>query len=196
MGCIDCHEPHGRDPGDPDYRYRNLQWPSDPGREPIIKAFVKPGVTGLEAYEQSNIGYAAPNTKISDWREVSSICFDCHDIFKSAGYTKNADGIYIRHPSTDSERGIRAAINQDSSSTDPEHWRNGNSIGFEIGRLPFIVSGATNYMEATNVATKADKITNEVFCLTCHKAHGSRYKNSLRWSEDSNLGCQQCHNKG
>lgn len=206
MGCIDCHDPHGKSPNDPDYRYRNLRWPSDPGGEPIIKAFVKPGATGLEVYEQSNIGYTAPNTRTSDWREVSSICFDCHDIFKSDSYTKNSDGAYIRHPSADSERGIRAAINQHSSSStwftsvnpssDPEHWANGANIGFEIGRLPFIVPGATNYMEATTVATKADKVINEVFCLTCHKAHGSRYKHSLRWPENSNLGCQQCHNKG
>lgn len=197
VGCVDCHDPHGRGPSDPDYKYRNLQWASDPGGEPIIKAFVKSGVTGLEVYEQSNIGYAAPNTKTSDWREVTNICLDCHHTFKSDGYTRNSGGMYIRHPSTDSERGLWEAINQHGPpQTDPEHWENGTGIDFEIGRLPFIVSEATNYVEATTVATQTNKVTNEVFCLTCHKAHGSRYKNSLRWPEDSNLGCQQCHNKG
>lgn len=197
VACIDCHNPHGRDPSNLDYRYRNLQWASDPGGEPIIKAFVKPGATGLEVYEQSNIGYTAPDTQTSDWREVTNICLDCHRTFKSNGYTRNSDGTYIRHPSTDSERGIWEASNQHGPpQTDLEHWETGTDIGFEIDRLPFIVSGSTNYIEATTVATQTNNVTNEVFCLTCHKAHGSRYKNSLRWPEESNLGCQQCHNKG
>ena len=193
VGCIDCHDPHGKSTSAPDYKYRNLQWTSDPDSEPMIRAFVKPGVTGLDVYEQHNIGYTAPDTKTSDWREVTSICFDCHPAFKSDGYTRNSDGTCVRHPSTDSERGIWELINKHGApQTDPEHWRVGAGIGFAIGRLPFIVSGATGYTEAATVAAQ----TNEVFCLTCHKAHGSGYKNSLRWPANSNLGCQQCHNKG
>ncbi len=46
------------------------------------------------------------------------------------------------------------------------------------------------------VVANASGTTNEVFCLTCHKAHGAGHKNSLRWPQNSNLGCQQCHNKG
>ena len=186
IGCIDCHDPHGNQ------SYRNIRRASDPEHGPAIKAFVRPGVTGLQAYEQENIGYAAPNTKASDWREVSNICLVCHHTFSSDGYTRNSSGICIRHPSTDSERGIWEAIDRHGlPQTDPEHWKNGIGTGFAIGRVPFIVSGATNYTEATIV-----RRDNEVFCLTCHKAHGSNHSNSLRWSPNSSLGCQQCHNKG
>jgi hypothetical protein len=52
---------------------------------------------------------------------------------------------------------------------------------------------------------------NQVMCLTCHKAHGSKYDNMLVWPYarysgtgvptsyrpiDSNTACQQCHNRG
>ena len=197
IGCIDCHDPHGTDADDPVHSYRNLRSASKPDEGALFRAFVKPGVTGLVAYEQGNIGYTAPDTKASDWREVTSICFDCHHIFSEEGYTRNPDGVCIRHPSTDSERDVRESINRHGPpQTDPEHWKNGTGTGFAIGRVPFVVSGATDYAGTTAVVANASGTTNEVFCLTCHKAHGSGYKNSLRWSENSNLGCQQCHNKG
>jgi len=199
VGCIDCHDPHGRDTNDPDYRYRNLQWASSPGSEPIIKAFVNPDASGLEIYEQNNIGYAAPVSQTSDWREVTNICFDCHRNFTGYSYIKkppNENGAYIRHPSMDSERDIWSPIKHGPPQTDPVHWRNGTGIGFAIGRLPVVVSGAKDFATATAIATQTSKTTNEVFCLSCHKAHGSEYKDSLRWSANSNLGCQQCHNKG
>jgi len=198
IGCIDCHDPHGKEVDDTlNYSYRNLRSASNPDSGMIFRAFVKPGVTGLETYEQRNIGYTAPNTKVSKWREVTNICFDCHHTFNGESYTRNSSGVCIRHPSTDSERGIWEAIDRHGlPQTDPKHWENGTGIGFAMGRVPFIVSEATDYSRATSIATNGSRTTNEVFCLTCHKAHGSRYQNSLRWSIDSNLGCQQCHNKG
>ena len=197
IGCIDCHDPHGRNSDDPVYSYRNLRSPSEPDDGPLFRAFVKPGVTGLEVYEQRNIGYTAPDTKASDWREVTSICFDCHHIFSRDGYTRSSDGVCIRHPSTDSERNVREPINRHGApQTDPDHWKSGYGIGFAIGRVPFLVSGAVDYAGARTVVANDIETANEVFCLTCHRAHGSENRNSLRWSENSNLGCQQCHNKG
>lgn len=196
IGCTDCHEAHGRDPNNPDYRYRNLQSAYIPGSEPIIKAFVNPSATGLAVYEQSNIGYPAPTTGTGDWREVTYFCLDCHHTFSGYLYTRE-DGIEnghpIKHPVTDTLRGAWEPIDKYTGSTDPEHWVNGIGNGFEIDRLPFMVSGATNYDESKIVAPN-----NEVFCLTCHKAHGSDYESAMRWDyrRDSNSGCQQCHNKG
>lgn len=46
-----------------------------------------------------------------------------------------------------------------------------------------------------------DATDNEVFCLSCHKAHGSGNVFGLRWeygnsaSATHKAGCQQCHNK-
>lgn len=195
VGCINCHEPHGRDPTNPDYRYRNLQYAAMPGSEPIITAFVNPSATGLNVYERSNIGYAAPNN--STWREVTNICLDCHHTFSGYSYTREGNsetGHPIRHPNTDSEHDVWEPINKYSDwSTDPVHWENGTGIGFAIDRLPFIVKGATSYTEATTAAQN-----NEVFCLTCHKPHGNDNNSAMRWSyrENSSVGCQQCHNKG
>lgn len=194
VGCIDCHDPHGRSIDDPLHSYRNLRSLSKSGDGLIFRAFVRPGVTGLEVYERRNIGYTAPDRRASDWREVTGICFDCHHVFGEDGYTRNPDGVCIRHPSTDSERGIRETVNRHGAQqTDPECWENGIGTGFAIARVPFIVSGAAEYTDSGTAAVSA---SNEVFCLTCHKAHGSAYRNSLRWHENSNLGCQQCHNKG
>ncbi len=76
---------------------------------------------------------------------------------------------------------------------DVSNWIDDNGAGFGIGRLPFIVAGATTFSEAGTVSGD-----NSPFCLTCHKAHGSSYKSSLLWDyRDGNEGdgCQQCHNK-
>ncbi len=191
VGCTDCHDPHGNE------SYRNLRLASEPDNGTVIKAFVNPSVTGLQVYEQRNIAYVAPVTKASNWREVTNICFGCHHVASNEGYTRNSDGTPIRHPVTDSERGIWEAINKyKPPQTDPAHWKNGVGIGFTVDRVPFIVSDATNYSDAKTIATQSSSVTNEVFCLTCHKAHGSNYSFSLRWLPDSSLGCQQCHNKG
>ena len=36
----------------------------------MVKAFVNPSGSGLEVYEQKNIGYAAPDARVSGWREA------------------------------------------------------------------------------------------------------------------------------
>ena len=160
---------------------------------------MNPVATGLDVYEQANIGYAAPapGAPAGTWREVPNVCIDCHHNLSGYYYTRGnvEDGHPVKHPGTDSERGSQEPINKYAWGTDPAHWVAGDpGLGFSVGRLPFIVSGATSYAEATTVAEN-----NEVFCLSCHKAHGSDEESSLRWSyreDGDNAGCQQCHNKG
>jgi predicted CXXCH cytochrome family protein len=55
-----------------------------------------------------------------------------------------------------------------------------------------MVVGATDFATATTVAAN-----NEVFCLSCHKAHGSDQPFSTVWNYGSAnpAGCQQCHNR-
>jgi len=183
--CIDCHAQHGNN------NYRNLQWASDPGSEPEIRAFVKPGAAGFAKYERTNIGYVAPNEGDNSFREVTNICLDCHHVFSGDTYT-GGQGARKKHPVVDTERGVYLRINDTGNNTDPTHWVDGHGEGFSISRLPFIVFGATDYYAATTVAED-----NGVFCLSCHKAHGSEYDSSLRWdyANGSSEGCQQCHNK-
>jgi predicted CXXCH cytochrome family protein len=189
--CTDCHNPHGNS------GYRNLQWASSPNdpSQPKIIAFA--GATGIQKYNQNNIGYSAPQGD-NTWREVTNICIDCHHTFlsDSGGYYTGNTSPYIRHPNTNSEWGFFAPINRPGANTDPGHWVDGTGSGFEIPRLKFLVRGATSFGEATTVAPG-----NEVFCLSCHQAHGSANAFGLRWDYGTGpagtrqAGCQQCHNR-
>ena len=205
LGCLNCHDPHGRDRDDVDYRYRNLRWAEYPGLEPVIKAHVNPSPGApINVYERANIGYAAPAVQnpVPKWREVTNICMGCHHGFIGNYNTRLEDNGVLddcgRHPITYSESGVWEPINGRADvtevNTDPANWvlvSGGAGFTAETPRLPFLVKGATDYEGATTVA--AD---NEVFCLTCHKAHGSGNSFGLTWDYASNMdGCQQCHNK-
>ena len=87
---------------------------------------------------------------------------------------------------------------------DPLHWTSGIGEGFPdisggtnygIPRVPFQSPTAIDFTTSTTPSE-----TDEVFCGSCHKPHGSEYEQSLRWPyyEGGNAflaGCQQCHNK-
>ena len=205
VGCINCHDPHGRDRNSSEYRYRNLQWATYPGYEPIITAYMNMAASGLKVYERANITYVAPtptDPETPEWREVTNICIDCHHTLTGDGYTRDVVGsndTCERHPVTESERGVWEPIDRDkvnhpadpdSWATDPTNWTSAGT-GFDIPRLPFLVTGVTAYEPAGDIVAE----NNEVFCLSCHKAHGSANPFSLRWSATSNSGCQQCHNR-
>lgn len=190
--CTDCHVHHGNG------RYRNLQWASVPGGEPMIVALTRPGVSGMQKYSEDNTAYIAPVGSDSTYREVTNICIDCHHSFFAPSYTGNTTP-YHRHPGTNTESGFHAPINKTGGNTDPVNWMKGESgggNGFNVPRLPFIVAGDKDmgFAAATTVASN-----NEVFCLSCHKGHGSQYAFSLRWDGAGGPGisqaCQQCHNK-
>ena len=188
--CIDCHNPHGNG------YYRNLWWASDPGGEPPILASIRGGATGKARYEAANVAYPAPSA--GAWVEVTNMCIDCHHTFFAPWYTDSGGWVggfspYHRHPGTNTESSGLYPINRTGARTDPANWVNGGA-GFAVRRLPFVVVGATDFNTATVVAA-----TNQVFCLSCHKAHGSENPFSLRWdygsaSPTAAAGCQQCHN--
>lgn len=190
--CIDCHEVHGNG------RVRNLRWASYPGGEPAAFGLLmsNSALGNLARYERANVGYGTDNT--DNVREVTNMCTDCHHVF-SGGYYIDSDlpGVHKRHPAYDSERASTNSIAQGAArgTTDPAHWQNGTGAGFtNTPRLRFINSGATDFA-ATQVI---DPSKNGVFCLSCHKAHGSAYAFSLTWNPvgPTNFdGCEQCHNK-
>ena len=188
--CTDCHNPHGNG------YYRNLWWASDPGNEPPILASIRGGMTGKARYETANVGYPAPTGW--DWAEVTNMCIDCHHTFFAPYYTDKGESPggfspYHRHPGANTEWGGSYPINRSGAHTDPVNWVDGGA-GFTVRRLPFAVVGASDFNTATSVAAN-----NQVFCLSCHKAHGSENPFSLRWdygsgSATASAGCRQCHN--
>jgi hypothetical protein len=186
--CIDCHNPHGN--GNP----RNLQWASDPDGTPPIGLLVDPSASGLDKYESEHVSYGTLNTE--ELREASNICLDCHHIFSGESYIDpDGNGIHSRHPTYDSERNSPNHIDQgeDRGSTNPAHWELGSGSGF-IGteRVPFVGDGASEYGGGLVV----DASTNGVFCLSCHKAHGSDQAFSMTFPVEGTVnyvGCDQCH---
>lgn len=189
LTCIICHNPHGNP------SYRNLWWPSAPGEEVPIIAFANPDSSGMAKYQRANVRYGAPAVGDNSWREVTNMCYDCHHVFSGDSYTDpNSDGHWNRHPVTDTEQGARAYINA-GANADSVNWESGSGPEFDIGRLPFVVSGATDYASAGVVAPD-----NEVFCLCCHKAHGHTSSFGSLWNMgqpstpfEKTAGCRQCH---
>ena len=188
--CVDCHNPHGNP------SYRNLWWASAPGSEPPIIAFTNPDSSGIAKYQRANVRYGAPAPGDGTWREVTNICIDCHHVFTGTGYTDpDGSGHWNRHPGTDTERGARAYINREGANTDSINWESGEGPEFDIGRVPFVVSGATDFASAGAVTRN-----NEAFCLSCHKVHGHTHAFGLVWNPgqpstplQKSAGCRQCH---
>ena len=187
VSCIDCHNPHGNG------RPRNVQWASYPGGEYPFGYYIRPGATGLARYESNNVAYPAPNgTNFNaEGIEITNMCIDCHhSIFNST----DVDTTHVKHPVYNSEWAQRNTISQGDAkgSTVSSHWISGTGAGFlETPRVHYIVRGALTFEAATTVAA-----TNGVFCLSCHKAHGSNEPFGLVFhATPGGEGCDQCHNK-
>lgn len=181
--CLDCHDPHGNG------RARNLRWAGAPDREAALGLFVDPAATGLERYEASRVSYGTLGSDML--REISSTCDDCHHALAGARGRGAEDGPHVRHPSYDSEHGATNSIAQGNAA--PAHWLAGTGSGFEIPRVRTVVVGATSYAAGKSV----DPARNGVFCLTCHRAHGSGTAFGLAWEIGPRgaaaPGCDQCH---
>lgn len=185
--CIDCHNPHGNGVA------RNLQWASDPESTPDLGLFVSSGATGLQRYETRNVSYGTLDSDAL--REVSNMCLDCHHSFSgSTAIDPDGNGIHSRHPSYDSERGSpnTIAMGAADGGSDPAHWEAGTGSGFSVPRVRFVVSGAADF----GAAGAVDAQRNGVFCLSCHKAHGSGEAFAMTWPLSDGYsapGCDQCH---
>ncbi|MHB1459406.1 MAG: cytochrome c3 family protein [Armatimonadota bacterium] len=192
--CSDCHDIHGA------ANYRNLLKNPNPNHlgTPIdlligtqIKEIIPVNGTipnPAAAYDTGNVGFFTQNN-ISAW------CTQCHDALSENAVGSNP-AHFKGHPSN-------AEIGSFGAHTDSSNWLSGlltGSTGFgaDIGdstagilRVRFGSINASN-----TIAGSGDTMS----CLSCHKAHGSKYKYSLVWpynegGSDMLSGCQQCHYK-
>ncbi|OGC90956.1 MAG: hypothetical protein A2W25_07690 [candidate division Zixibacteria bacterium RBG_16_53_22] len=194
LSCISCHDPHGT------INYRNLVIDPDSSGtgvtvglgsdvfEEIHQQIPPSRNASIGAYRAGNIGYRA---RMTEW------CADCHNILGQTD-PANPPAHFNRHPSL-------ASFEPSDYHNDPGHWAVGIGEGFGVAtgdgiegipRLRFQAPGATDYTSATTPAA-----SNQVFCGTCHFAHGGPFKSSILWpfndqvSADLYSGCQQCHYK-
>jgi len=195
LTCASCHDYHGN------ANYRNLRHdPAGKGDSISLQASVDifwqftpldppTGAGSAAAYNQGNIRYK------SGW---SRWCGSCHDLIASNS-PASPPAHFNAHPTDASLSG--------SGSTphiNTVHWVAGTGEGFlgsspvtgeGIPRVPFLQASATDFVSAGQVLS-----SNQVFCGSCHKSHGSNYTKELRWpyiegGANYLSGCQQCHYK-
>jgi hypothetical protein len=192
LTCASCHAVHGNG------NYRNLL--TDPAGDSSIVEIIKgtdvftefspdvpPTTVGsVAAYNSGNIAYVS---NFSTW------CSSCHDQLR-LNNASTPPAHFNGHPTDVSLNTFLT-----TRHTDPAHWVSGTGEGFPaaqpggIPRVPYLSLQARDLLSA-----RTPRESDQVFCLSCHKAHGSANKKALLWpyveGQDAYVaGCQQCHNR-
>ena len=199
--CQSCHKPahHADDSNtfvdESGGWYRFLISPNHP--DPVT------GVKGIEdddweLTKSSNdhneyLGCAQPS-RLPD-HSMSHFCAGCHGYFHGIVQSANSDGAspWLRHP-TD------AAI-PNKGEYKLYNTQDGSTIGpfsnlAPVARDPNIITSMSG--PSSTVTPGSD----QVMCLSCHRAHGSPYSDMMRWdylnncsagTQNSNCGCFVCH---
>lgn len=187
LACIDCHDPHAGE------AVRLLLPRTGAAAGAPLGLFVDPAANGLERYERTHVAYgSAASPRLL---EPSVLCLGCHsELAESASSNRGPVGRHAMHPSYDSERSAPHHIAEGGPrrTTDAVYWEAGLGAAFDVGRVPFVTTGARDFASASAV----DAERNGVFCLSCHKAHGSDNAFGLVWAQGratQRSGCDQCH---
>ncbi|MBI2528387.1 MAG: hypothetical protein HYV93_20695 [Candidatus Rokubacteria bacterium] len=201
LQCRHCHATHGN------AYYRNLV-PNPGGATGKYVTYVSGGsYSGTAAVQQlatapmashyatSNILYRRSVVGTTDLG-LSEWCGGCHRDFHGAGGAANMGGSasgdagaapWLRHPTRDVTM-AEAAANGRVNAT---HW-----FSTLASRVPVVSPGGS-------IPGAAGTSDNEVFCGSCHKAHGSTNRKGLIFDDETTAApgdgsqqrdtCQQCH---
>ncbi len=205
LKCSHCHDVHGNK------FYRNLT--KSPGNATGKKVTYSKGsgYSGTKAIQQisssplsthyaaSNIFYRQTTVGTTD-DGLSEWCSGCHDNIhgqggnvnmggSASGDTASAGDEWLRHPTRD----VTMSEGSNNKHIDSTHWFSSLSSRVPVVSPSGVIPGTS---------TGSD---NEVFCGSCHKAHGSDQKFGLLYDNDSTSAredgssmlqtCQQCHYK-
>ncbi|HEY3414364.1 MAG TPA: cytochrome c3 family protein [Armatimonadota bacterium] len=193
LTCADCHDVHGND------NYRNLlpdPNPAHPGSYSIVIGTQVKETTPVNAQNPNPaVAYDTANVSLYVNNNINAWCTDCHDLL-AANSAGSAPAHFRGHPTDVQIGGI-------GKHTDSANWISpgsgpntgfGSDVNDSIPGIPRV-----RYGSPTGSNTIAGS-TDTVSCLSCHKAHGSKYKQATVWplqqaGADMISGCQQCHFK-
>jgi len=195
FACTTCHDPHGYSDytaGNADvFTYRLLRKHiKGPGGIDVDVSTTLQSTFGdeqpLEAASETNHNvYRAPASISDATKGFGQWCASCHGTFHSTG----ADW---RHPTAQQ-------IGSFYTNYTAANAADGYAGGTYFYKYPVETSQGT--LATTGAQWSITSGTTErVFCLTCHKAHGTTYANAGRWDFASKSGdltnCNKCHGKG
>ncbi len=169
MGCTSCHDPHGND----NFRllYGTEMGPYYAGGRysfanpaPLAKGNSRTTTSGTGI--ESNVAHTVYKSGMSKW------CANCHANFHDDNTTN------FVHPTRAMGSSIAGAYNAYVSTDD---LVSGNAATSYWGLVPFeAVTVDVATVNSTNY-TQGPTGTDEVMCLTCHRAHASPFQDSARW---------------
>ena len=201
LQCTHCHDKHGNG------YYRNLLPNPGIATGRTVTYMTGQAYTGSVAIQQvasspmtthyaaSNVLYRQSQVGSSDFG-LSEWCGGCHGDYHGAGGAQNMGGSlggdtgglrWLRHPTRD----VTMAEGVTNRHIDINHWF--SSLN---SRVPVVSPSGT-------IPGTASGSDNEVFCGSCHKAHGSPNRKGLIFDNETtataedgtslNQTCQQCH---
>ena len=200
--CTSCHMPahHADDSapivGETGGWYRFL----DPG------SHYHDGAGGVEGFEDPDWEQTKNDLKHNEYKggvltssgghgvdkSMSDYCAGCHQKFHDTSFVGTSSP-WLRHP------------NNYALPDDPDkeyclyNTSNGSDIGFYNPQAPVARPDLSSYSTSSRTVTPG---TDQVFCLSCHRPHGTEYKDILRWNYDGMIaggggddgtGCFICH---
>jgi hypothetical protein len=159
----------------------------------------------------------------------SSFCATCHGDFHGGdGESRSADNgqtrvasTWVRHPTNVAmnEAGSKYGITTYTAAVTNAQGTSPNPVGYDW-KYPLVQPDA-DFTVRRNLASAASPATAlgeaRIMCLTCHKAHATKYDNMTRWDANAHsfiangqtdfagkvssgdnpaYGCGKCHQKG
>ncbi len=188
LSCVDCHNPHGN------AHYRNLvPVPGNASSDRLVTAISETSLSPTSArYSVANIRYTSSAQGLAVW------CQGCHTNFHGQPGDTNLGGAvggdipgsssyWFRHPTM----GVTIAQGVTNKRLDSNYWFTG-----ALSRVPVVSPSGL-------IPGSSGGSDNEVFCGSCHKAHGSPHRAALIWDDPTTAAledgasatqtCQTCH---
>ncbi|MFQ6098460.1 MAG: hypothetical protein ACE5O2_12110 [Armatimonadota bacterium] len=188
MSCATCHDPHGNG------NYRNLvPRPGTASADLQVTAISESVQTPTSAqYSVANVGYTDSDNGLAEW------CRGCHTDFhgpagdsrlggSSSGDPAGSDSFWFRHPTRD----VTMAEGAANGHIDGDYWFTAAASRVPVVSPSGVIPGTPGSSD------------NEVFCGSCHKAHGSGHRSALIWDDPSTGAiedgasatqtCEMCH---